>query len=155
MDSLDRLLPSIVRQAEDSPHARECAALTAWNAAVGAGVRRVCSPSHLDGRRLYVDTVDQTWKVQLERLAPQLIFKINSILGAPVVTLILFRVNPGALTPSERDADHSVPPGLQSAVAASLTADAESIPDPELRDLFLRAASKCLARTEAEAKKRQ
>ena len=82
MDSLDRLLPSIVRQAEDSPHARECAALTAWNAAVGAGVRRVCSPSHLDGRRLYVDTVDQTWKVQLERLAPQLIFKINSILGA-------------------------------------------------------------------------
>jgi hypothetical protein len=32
------------------------------------------------------------------------------------------------------------------ACAASLAADAEAIDDPELRDAFLRAAGKCLAR---------
>src|SRR5262249_32984583 len=93
MNALGRLLPSLLRGAEDSPHARECAAFTAWNGAVGAAVRRASAPVRLEGRFLIVAAVDQTWKTQLERLAQQLIFKVNSLLGAPLVTRIVFRVD--------------------------------------------------------------
>ena len=82
MNALGRLLPSLLRGADDSPDARECAAFTAWNGAVGAAVRRASAPVRLEGRFLIVTVVDQTWKTQLERLAQQLVFKVNSLLGA-------------------------------------------------------------------------
>lgn len=148
MDSLGRLLPSIIRGATDAPEARECAAFTAWNEAVGLGVRRASTPVRLDGRLLVVAVPDQTWKTQLERLAPQLLFKINSLLGAALVTRIAFRIDPVALSAAARPAGHAIDERDATACAEALTPDAAVIPDPELREVFLRAASKCLARTE-------
>lgn len=150
MNSLGRLLPSLVRGAEDSPHARECAAISAWNGAVGAGVRRASAPVRLDNRMLVVAVVDQTWKTQLERLAGQLIFKLNSALGAPVVTRILFRVDAATVAAYGSKDQRPVVTGDPAACARDLAADAAEIPDPGLREAFLRAASRCLARAEAE-----
>jgi hypothetical protein len=155
MNSLGRLLPSLVRSADDSPDARECAAFTAWNGAVGAGVRRASAPVRLEGRFLIVAVVDQTWKTQLQRLADQLIFKVNSLLGAPVVTRIVFRVDPSAVSAYNWRDDRPFSTGDPAACARALSAEAAAIPDPELREAFLRAASKCLARTEEEEKGRR
>ena len=146
MNPLGRLLPSLVRGADDSPEARECAAFTAWNGAAGAGVRRTSAPVRLEGRLLVVATVDQTWKTQLERLAPQLVFRINSLLGAALVTRIAFRVDPAAVAAAHDPPAPPVRTGDPAAVAAELEHDAEAIADPALRDAFLRAASRCLAR---------
>ena len=154
MNSLGRLLPSLVRGADDSPEARECAAFTAWNGAAGAGVRRASTPVRLDNRLLVVATVDQTWKTQLERLAPQLIFRINSLLAAPLVTRIAFRVDPGAVAAAHEPEPPPVHTGDPAAVAAELARDAETIGDPALRDAFLRAASRCLARVEEDERRR-
>jgi hypothetical protein len=155
MNSLGRLLPSLVRGADDSPEARECAAFTAWNGAAGAGVRRASTPVRLDNRLLVVATVDQTWKTQLERLAPQLIFRINSLLAAPLVTRIAFRVDPSAVAATHEPEAPPVRTGNPAAVAAELARDAETIADPALRDAFLRAASRCLARADEEGKSRR
>lgn len=150
MHSLGRLLPSLVRGAEDSPHARECAALSAWNGAVGAGVRRASAPQRLDGRVLVVAVSDATWKKQLERLADQLIFKLNSVLGTPIVARISLRVDAAAVEAYARRDEMPFDPGDVEACSAALAHDAEAIPDPGLREAFLRAAGKCLARAEAE-----
>jgi hypothetical protein len=146
MHALLRLLPALLRQADDSPQAREYAAFAAWNAAAGEGVRKVCEPIRLDARRLLVATVDQTWKTQLGHLAPQLIFKLNSLLGAPVVTQIAFRIDPSAVVRVHTPAHAPVAAEDAEARARELAADARVIADPELRDAFLRAAGRCLAR---------
>ena len=147
MNALGRLLPSLLRGAEDSPQARECAVFTAWNGAVGAAVRRASAPVRLEGRFLIVSTADQTWKTQLERLAQQLVFKVNSLLGAPMVTRIVFRVDAAAVAANNRRDEHEFKAGDAEACARSLAPEAEAIDDPELRDAFLRAAGKCLARS--------
>ena len=148
MNALGRLLPALVRTADDSAEARECAAFTAWNGAAGAGVRRASAPVRLDGRLLVVATADATWKTQLERLAPQLIFRINALLGAPLVTRIAFRVDPAAVAAAhEPEPPPQIAAGDVAACAADLARDAEAIEDPELRAAFLRAASRCLARS--------
>lgn len=141
------MLPSLLRQAEDSPEAKEYAAFAAWDAAAGDAVRRVCVPTRLYTRRLLVATVDQTWKTQLDRLAPQLIFRVNSLLGAPLVTQILFRIDPAVVRAA--NARGEPPPTLDrdaAKLAVELAPDAEPIEDSDMRDLFLRAASRCLAR---------
>lgn len=150
MNSLARVLSSLIRQADDSPQAREVAVFTAWNGAVGAGIRRFSEPARLDGRRLIVCTVDQTWKTQLERLAPQFIFKINSFLGAPLVTLITFRIDANWVEQNRESKKPKVPTGDATRYVQQLANDAQAIPNRDLREVFLRAASKCLARVEAD-----
>jgi len=150
MQSVIRMLPALVRQTEDSPEAREYAVFAAWEAAAGDSVRRVCMPTRLYGRQLLVATVDPTWKTQLGRLAPQLIFRMNSFLGAPLVTQIVFRVDPTAVANAR---PREVPPVGKSeieACAAEVAPQAETIADPVLRSLFLRAAGMCLARRKRE-----
>jgi hypothetical protein len=148
MESLLRILPAFVRQLDESPEARERAAFVAWDAVAGESVARVTTPEHLAGRRLVVQTSDAMWKRQLDRLAPQYIFSINSLLGAPVVTQIVFRIDPTAVARA-----HPEPPALLrrsdvEARAAELASDAEVIADPVLKRAFLRAAGTCLARNE-------
>ncbi len=146
MDSLLRLIPALLRQAENSPEAKEYAVFAAWNAAVGDAVRKVCVPVRLNARRLFIATVDQTWKTQLDRLAPQLIFRLNSLLGAPLVTQIVLRVDPAAVAEAHPPRAEPSFEGDPAAHAAGLAADAQAIADPTLRETFLRAAGRCLAR---------
>lgn len=150
MNSLARLLPALVKGAEDSPLAREFAVFAAWNSAAGAGVRRVCAPVRYDGTIFVVCTVDQNWRTQLERLASQYIFRINSLLGAPMVRRINFTVDAAAVAAYNTPTGTPIKTGDPEKCARELSADAEVIEDPELRDLFLRAASKCMARVDGE-----
>jgi hypothetical protein len=146
MQSLLRMLPALVRQVEDSSEARERAAFVAWEAVAGEGVMRVTTPERLLGRRLHVATVDTTWKRQLEHLAPQYIFTMNSLLGAPVVTQVVFRVDPATVASAHPAPPPPLPSADVEACAAEVAGDARVIDDPKLRALFLRAAGSCLAR---------
>jgi hypothetical protein len=147
MESLLRILPSFVRQLDESPEAREHAAFVAWDAVAGEGVARVTVPERLIGRRLVVAASDATWKRQLERLGPQYIFSINSLLGTPVVTQIVFRIDPGAVSKAHPDAPPVIEKYEVEACVAELEGDADVIADPKLKRLFLRAAGSCLARS--------
>ena len=145
LTDLLKLLPQMLRHAGDSDEARQQAVFAAWSAAVGSQVRRVTTPIRLERKTLIVAVADANWRTQLKKMSGQALFKLNSLLGAPTVTLIEFVVNPELILNETR------PPGEIKFVAPDqqalpLKADAEKIPDPEIRATFLRAAGKCLER---------
>ncbi len=86
MDSLLKMLPFIVRLSDDQ-ELREQAVFTAWNAVSGAQLSGVCKPFRLYQKNLIVATLDNTWKKELERIASSMLFKLDSLLGAPLVHL--------------------------------------------------------------------
>lgn len=152
MNGIGRLLPDVVRHVEDSPLALEAAAFAAWAEAAGASTRRSTAALRLEGKLLHVAVADATWKKQLESLAPQLIFRINGTLGASLVTRLAFHVDPGAVDSASADLAERVDEQAIAACMKLLEPQAQSIADPELRALFLRAAGKCLARTTGRPK---
>lgn len=145
MTSLLNLLPQMLRHIGDSAEARQQAVFAAWTAAVGSQVRKVTQPLRLERKTLIVAVPDHTWRTQLDRIKGQALFRLNSLLGAPVITTIEFVINPDSLSddsPTPREF-HFVAP---EKAALPLNDDAARISNPELRDAFLRAAGKCLER---------
>ena len=145
MTSLLNLLPKMLRHIGDSAEARQQAVFAAWIAAVGSQVRKVTQPLRLERKTLIVAVPDHTWRTQLDRIKGQALFRLNSLLGAPVVTTIEFVINPDSLSddsPAPREFHFVAPENA----ALPLSDDAARISNPELRDAFLRAAGKCLER---------
>src|SRR5919199_904238 len=101
MTSLLKLLPQMLRHVGDSAEAREQAAFAAWSAAVGSQVRKVTEPLRVERKTLIVAVTDHTWRTQLDRMKGQALFRLNSLLGAPVITAIDFVINPDRI----READ--------------------------------------------------
>lgn len=142
---LMNLLPQLLRHAGDSQEAREQAVFAAWTAAIGSPVRKVTAPVRLERKTLIVAVMDSTWRAQLARMRGQALFKVNSLLGSPVITNIEFVINPDLIPPILESPPEIefVAPDLQ---ALELRESAEQIPDTEVRAAFLRAAGKCLDR---------
>src|SRR5689334_25031924 len=92
MTSLLNLLPRMLRHVGDSEEVRQHAVFAAWTAAVGSQVRRVTAPLRLERKTLIVAVADQTWRSQLGRIKGQALFRLNSLLGAPVITTIEFEI---------------------------------------------------------------
>jgi hypothetical protein len=139
------MLPKILRGVGDSDQAREQAVFAAWAAVVGDHLRRATAPIKLEKKTLLVAVSDATWRNQLRHFSAQALFKLNSLLKGPVVTQIEFVVNPRFVEeshPVTREV-RFVAPEMQ---ALPLMDKANSIPDEEMRALFLRVAGKCLER---------
>lgn len=145
LTELLKLLPQLLRNVGDSDEAREQAVFAAWSAAVGGQVRRATTPIRLERKTLIIAVSDANWRAQLNRMRGQALFKLNSLLGAPTVTAIEFVINPELIV-RETQPPHQITFTAPDQQALPLKADAEKIPDPEIRDTFLRAAGKCLER---------
>jgi hypothetical protein len=145
MTDLLRLLPKMLRQVGNSEEVRQQAVFAAWVAAVGAQVRHVTTPIRLEKKTLIVAVQSSTWRTQLKRISGQALFKVNSILGAPTITAIEFVVNPDLIA-TTATASREVTFNAPELQALPLRAKAQEIPDPEIRETFLRAAGKCLER---------
>ncbi|HJQ26562.1 MAG TPA: DUF721 domain-containing protein [Blastocatellia bacterium] len=145
MTSLLKLLPQMLRHVGDSAEAREQAAFAAWTAAVGSQVRKVTEPLRVERKTLIVAVTDHTWRTQLDRIKGQALFRLNSLLGAPVITAIEFVINPDHIHAASA-APAEFPFIAPEEAALPLRDDAARISNPELRDTFLRAAGKCLER---------
>ena len=144
MDDLIRAIPQLLRAAGESEEVAEAAACVAWRRAAGAGVRGLAVPFRLYRKTLTVAVPDVTWRKQLEAISPQLIFRVNSILGQALVTYIEFRVDPQTVR-RERVEGRGEPLGEaheEQALrrAAGLTDAAAAIRDDDLRRRFLIAA---------------
>jgi hypothetical protein len=146
MNSLLKMLPFIVRLTGDNEEAREQAVFASWRAAAGDGVASVCAPFRLYRKQLIVAVLDQTWKKQMEKISGEYLFKINSVLGAPMVTFIEFRVDRRHVKRSLKKAEKSFEFHHTHELAEELKSSAACIRDEALRDQFLRAAAKCLER---------
>jgi hypothetical protein len=145
MDELIKSLPTVLRAVGSSPEVAEAAALAAWKHGVGAGLQNHAVAIKLDANILIVEVRDSIWQKQLATMKEQLLFRVNSVLGQPIVKDIELRVNPKAIiatqNPTSKSADE-----LDNHVPFDLLSAASSIQDKELRQKFLRAAMTTLKR---------
>jgi hypothetical protein len=143
MNQLIKSLPNVLRAAGDSAEVAEAAAIAAWKHAAGEGLKDRAVPVKLEGRTLTVSVADAIWQKQLHSMRGQLLFRVNSILGQPIVGAIEFAIDPKLFAPpvqqeKEEQLDNEVPLELWSA--------ANAIRDKELRRSFLKTATLALKR---------
>lgn len=156
MEDLLRSLPNLLRASGDAKEVCEAVAFVAWRRVAGDGLRGQAVPFHLYGKTLVVAVADTTWKKQLEAVSGELLFRLNSLLGRPLVTYIEFRVDlntvrverktrlqKGAVR--ERDEVRAV-----QIATGKISNAAVAIQDERLRRRFLVAAGSCIDRLENE-----
>ena len=150
MDSLLKTLPAIMRAAGDSSEVAEAACLAAWNQIAGEGLRGNAIPVGLNDRTLTIAVADATWQKQLQSLSGQLLFRLNSMLGQPVVTSLNFCEDPRLIERVRQERIQVRNTAGPAPVPAELVKAAAEIGDKDLRRAFLGAATSCLKRTENE-----
>lgn len=162
MDSLIKTLPAILKAAGGTQEVAEVACVAAWRHAVGAGLNDHAAAVQLQaqpqGRTLVVVVADNIWKRQLEQMRAQLLYKLNSVLGQPLVKSIELRIDPKTLLQARRTetkAGQRAETGKRAEAAdyqipAELLSVAAGIEDAQLRRAFLGAATSCVKRLESE-----
>ena len=157
MDDLIRALPKLLRAAGEAEEVVEAAALAVWRRVAGEALRGCAVPFRLYQKTLVVAVPDATWRTQLESISGQLLFRVNSMLGQPLVTYIEFRVDPktvraerARLRQDGEGAEERERRALRRALPLNEAAGA--IRDEDLRRRFLLAAGSYIERQEQKGK---
>jgi hypothetical protein len=87
------------------------------------------------------------WQKQLHAMRGQMLFRVNSILGQPVVSAIEFVVDP-KVAKARAEAPKAAEQPLDNEVPLELWSAANAIHDKELRKSFLKTAMTALKRKE-------
>jgi hypothetical protein len=139
MNQLIKSLPGVLRAAGDSTQVAEAAAIAAWKHAAGDGLKEHAVPLKLEDRTLTIAVADAIWQKQLHSMRGQLLFRVNSILGKPVVGALDFVIEPKLAKPAvERPAQRDE--FLDNEVPLELWSAASAIQDKDLRRIFLKTA---------------
>jgi hypothetical protein len=144
MNQLIKSLPTVLRASGNAAEVAEAAAIAAWKHAAGDGLKEHAVPLRLENRTLTVAVADRIWQRQLTSMRGQMLFRVNSILGQPLVSALDFVIDPNLVKPrvehteQEELLDNEVPLELWSA--------ANAIHDKELRKSFLKTALLSLKR---------
>ena len=145
MNQLIKSLPTVLRASGNAEEVAQAAAIAAWKHAAGDGLKDHAVPVRLENRTLIVAVADVIWQKQLHAMRGQMMFRVNSILGQPVVSTIEFvidaklvKARPAKSKPADELLDNEVPLELWSA--------ANAIHDKELRKNFLKTAMASLKR---------
>ena len=151
MEELFQSLPKLVRAAGEAEEVVEAAAFVAWRRVAGEALRGCAVPFRLYRKTLVVSVPDATWRKQLEQVAPQLVFRLNSMLGQAVVTYVEFRVDPKTVRQERERLGRTEYERLvreEDALrrAGEINEAANAIHDEDLRRRFLLAAGSCMNR---------
>jgi hypothetical protein len=142
MNQLIKSLPEVLKAARNSPEVAEAAALAAWKHAAGDGLRDRTVPLRLEDRKLIVAVADAIWQKQMHSMRAQLLFRINTILGQPIVREIEYVIDPKLAVVEQEKTEEP----LDNEVPLELWSAANAIHDKELRRSFLKAAMRSLKR---------
>src|SRR6185503_16341722 len=138
MNQLIKSLPGVLRAAGDSTEVAEAAAIAAWKHAAGDGLKEHAVPLKLEDRTLTIAVADAIWQKQLHSMRGQLLFRVNSILGKPLVGALDFVIDANlAKPPVDREPETEL---LDNEVPLELWSAASAIQDKELRKKFLKTA---------------
>ena len=144
MNQLIKSLPQVLKAAGNSAEVAEAAAIAAWKHAAGDGLKEHAVALKLENRTLTIAVVDLIWQRQLTSMRGQLLFRINSILGQPLVSGLDFIIDPKlANVPVEPKEDNEP---LDNEVPLELWSAANTIHDKDLRKSFLKTALLALKR---------
>lgn len=147
MESLIKTLPAILTAAGPSAEVAEAACVAAWRHAVGDALSAHTVPVRFEDQTLIVAVADSIWQKQLEQIRPQLLFRLNAVLGHSLVRLIELRIDPNAV-PKTRMPEGTSSKRSDYAVPFELLAAASEIQDADLRRAFIGAATSCVKRLE-------
>lgn len=150
MKPLHQIMPSIMRKqprrASSSagtgaadPLFAEDLIRSAWTHLAGKQLASRTRPLRIYGDTLIVEVPDRAWPRELRRFEGALLDRVNRLLGQTRVCDVQWRVNPALAEPPAPEPPRK-PPARET--DAALEAAARAIPDPELRELFVRIARK-------------
>ena len=145
VNQLIKSLPNVLRAAGDSVEVAEAAAIAAWKHASGDGLKGHAVAVKLENRTLTVSVADAIWQKQLHSMRGQLLFRVNTLLGQPVVSAIEFVVDPKIATAQAEQQKPKAEP-LDNEVPLELWSAANAIHDKQLRKSFLKTATLSLKR---------
>src|SRR5687768_17664746 len=97
MEALIKALPAVLRASGNAPEVAEAAAIAAWTHCAGAGLKQRAVAFALNDRTLRVAVADLIWQKQMHSMRGQMLYKINTLLGQPVVGAIEFVIDPERL----------------------------------------------------------
>jgi hypothetical protein len=97
MEALIKALPAVLRASGNAPEVAEAAAIAAWKHCAGEGLKDRAVPLSLQDRTLRVAVADLIWQKQLHSMRGQMLYRINTLLGQPVVGTIEFVIDPEKL----------------------------------------------------------
>ncbi len=146
MRELLKYIPLVLRQAGDSEEAREQAIIAAWTVLVGREIRQISAPVRVERKTLIIAVKNALWRKQLTQMRGEILFKLNSLLGAPAITTLEFVINPDMIKASSQAPGEAVSFIAPDEHASRLQEQAAGIVSDDLREAFLRAAGKCLDR---------
>ena len=147
MDELIKTLPGILRSVGNAKEVVEAAAIAAWRRAAGSGLRIHAAPLRLEGKTLVVAVADAVWQKQLGAMKGQLLFRINAILGQPLVSQIDLRIDPH-IANTRPLARSQTKEQMLDKVPLELFSAASGIKDKQLRQVFLKAVASSIDRLE-------
>jgi len=150
MESLFKTLPAVLRVAGESPEVVEAAVFAAWKHTAGDGLRHHAVPLSVQSRTLVVAVADSVWQKQLGAMKDELLFRINTLLGQPIVSQIELRIDAQMVNRPEPKTSAAETPNNE--VPLELWAAANEIQDKELRRAFLKAAMSSLQRSAERTK---
>ena len=97
MEALIKALPAVLRASGNAPEVAEAAAIAAWKHCAGEGLKQRAVAFALQDRTLRVAVADMIWQKQLHAMRGQMLYRINTLLGQPVVGSIEFVIDPEKL----------------------------------------------------------
>jgi predicted nucleic acid-binding Zn ribbon protein len=84
----------VLRASGNAPEVAEAAAIAAWKHAAGEGLRDHAVPLGLQDRTLKIAVADPIWQKQLHSMRGQMLYRVNSLLGQPIVGALEFIIDP-------------------------------------------------------------
>ena len=116
----------------------------AWEHIVGPMLVNRTKPISVVAGHLVVEVPSVAWRVQLVSYEGALVDRIKHLLGDDAITGIDWKLNPalGSTDAPVAEAPPRIPPQREADAAVREAAD--SIADPELRELFLRQATRMM-----------
>jgi len=145
MNQLIKSLPTVLKAAGNSVEVAEAAAIAAWKHAAGDGLKEHAIALKLENRTLTVAVADPIWQKQLTAMRGQLLFRVNTTLGQPLVNAFNFVIDRERVKPRLEQSEHDEDP-LDNEVPLELWSAANAIHDKELRKNFLKTALLSLKR---------
>ena len=93
MERLFGAIPAVLKNLEPNEQVTKAVVFAAWKQAAGDNLSIRASAVEFRGTRLVVAVEDETWRKNLQSLAPPLLAKMNAALGNGTVRFIEFRVD--------------------------------------------------------------
>ena len=93
MEGLIKSLPAVLRASGNAPEVIEAAVIAAWKHTAGKGLKEHAVPLGLHDRTLRVAVPDVIWQKQLHTMRGSMLFRVNSLLGQPLVGAIEFIID--------------------------------------------------------------